>query len=142
MARQAMLLVADEIYYNLHGKAILQGIYHAELTIRSESLLAPQLIFFFLVETDNDDPFMFLRLHVALPGESPVLMQIPTTPVHISPGVKEISKQFIRWPLLVQAPILRPGRIEAKVIHDKGEIVVGAPWITYTGAATQDPPQA
>ena len=132
MARQAMLLVADEIYYNLNGKGILHGIYHNDLTINSESAVAPQLIFFFIAETDLNDPFRSLDLEVILPGSEPVRHSVPVMwPIPTNPATFGRSKIFVRWPLLIPTPTLRPGRIEAKVFHDKGEIILGAPWITY-----------
>jgi hypothetical protein len=126
MARQATLLVADEIYYNLHGKAILQGIYHTDLIIPINPTTVPQLIFYFMMETDAADAFRSLAVEVKLPESTPVRHQVFVTfPVPPFEG----RKVFYRHPLLVQGPTLRPGRIEAKVIHEEGEILVGAPWI-------------
>lgn len=125
--RQATLLVADEIYYNLLGKAILQGIYHSDLIIPKDPTTAPQLLFYFIMESDIADPFRSLAVEVTLPESKPVRNQVfVTIPL---PPTEGRTRLFSRHPLLIQAPVLRPGRIEAKIIHDTGEIIVGAPWI-------------
>lgn len=130
MSRQAALLVADEIYYNLYGKAILQGIYHSDLVIPINPSTAPQLLFYFMMETDVADPFRSLAVEITLPGNPPVRNQVLVTFPIPPAAVQERTRLFYRHPLLIQAPILRPGHIEAKVIHEGGEISVGSPWIT------------
>jgi hypothetical protein len=131
MSRQAALLVADEIFYNLVGKATLQGVYHSDLVIPTEGSAVAQLLFYFLMETDVADAFRSLSVEVILPGNDPIRHTIPV----IWPVTREEGRrrEFYRHPLLIQNAILRPGRIEAKVIHEAGEIVVGAPWITIAG---------
>src|SRR5580698_6532518 len=107
MARQAMLLVADEIYYNLQGKITLQGIYHSELNIPADPVSASQLIFLFTVETDISDPFRSLAVEITLPGSGPVRNQVlvvyPVPPSLIRQGS---TKFFYRHPLLISSPIL------------------------------------
>jgi hypothetical protein len=140
LTRQASLLVADEIYYNLYGKAILQGIYGGDLTIGSDPSFSPQLIFYFMMETDMSEPFQTLAIEVTLPNSQPIRNVVGIMPPELArlagPGR---TRFFYRHPLLVQAPILKPGKIEAKVIHEKGEIVVGAPWIALNPATTPNP---
>ena len=82
-----------------------------------------------MAETDLDDPFRSLDLEVTLPGSEPVRQSVPVA-WPVQPETAGRSKIFVRWPLLISMPTLRPGRIDAKVIHDAGEIVIGAPWIT------------
>jgi hypothetical protein len=130
ISRHATLLVADEIFYNLHGKAILQGIYHGDLTIPTNPSVSPQLIFYFMAETDIASPFRSLFAEVTLPGNPPVRNSVALIPPEIFANVdKSRTRAYYRHPLLVQSPMLRPGRIEAKLIHESGEIAVGAPWI-------------
>lgn len=128
-----MLLVADEIFYNLHGKAVLQGIYHTDLTIPGEQITAPQLIFFFVIETDLSNPFHSIQVEVTLPGAEPVRQPVLIPPPQFitaqANSQPERTRFYLRHPLLIQTPTLRAGRIEAKVIHEAGEIIVGAPWI-------------
>ncbi len=134
MSRQAAVLIADEIYYNLHGKAILQGIYSTDLIINTEQITAPQLIFFFIIETDIGEPFKSLAVEDTLPGSPPLrnfVMVPPPQWLELQAKAQPDRTKFtVRHPLLVPGPILRPGRIEAKVIHDTGEIAVTSQWIT------------
>jgi hypothetical protein len=125
MARQASLLVADEILFTLLGKAVLQGIYTTDLFIAADPTPLPQLIFFFIAGTDASDPFKSLAAQVTLPGSDPATQLIPI----LVPPPSERTKLFVRYPMLLSAPILRPGRILAKMIHENGEIPVSAPWI-------------
>ena len=89
--RQAAVLIADELFYNLQGKAILQGIYHSDLIIPTDPTLAPQLLFFFIIETDVSEPFHSLNVQVTLPGNPPVSNVVFVPPPqlitpHIQPG--------------------------------------------------------
>jgi hypothetical protein len=126
---QAMVLVADEVLYTMFGKVYLNGVFTGDITIFADPTVATQLIFMFFLETDIDEPFTSLALQVTLPGNSPVQVEVPVVPPP-SPRPHGRTRQFYRWPLVIQTPTLRPGRIEAKAIHDKGEIVASAPWIT------------
>jgi hypothetical protein len=133
MARVATLLVADEVYFNLSGKTILQGIYHADLVIPTDESRAPQLIFFFIAETDQSDAFQSLIAEVTLPGSSPVSQ--PVQLIWPLPQTAKGTRAFYKHPLLIQNPILRPGRIIAKLLHEGGgEILVGAPNILKAAA--------
>jgi hypothetical protein len=135
-ARQASLLVADEIYYNLHGKAILHGIYVGDLVISTNPSSAPQLIFFFMAETDITDPFRTLMAEITLPESSPIRYPIPVLlPTTFPPSDR--TRLFARWPILMPTPILRPGKINVKMNHESGEIAVMAPWIVYTPSIPQ-----
>jgi hypothetical protein len=128
MARQASLLVADEIFFNLQGKAILHGIYTGDLVIATVPAALAQLIFFFNAETDLSTPFKSLAVQVTLPESQTVTHVIPIEP-HASQLLTERTTLFIRYPMFLPNPILRPGRIVAKLVHDRGEISVSAPWI-------------
>jgi hypothetical protein len=135
MSRQATLLIADEIYYNLHGKALLHGIYSNDLVIPISPTTAAQLLFFFIIETDIAEPFQSLSVEVTLPGMPPVqnMVFIPP-PQFVTAQAKSFNpprtKYTARHPLLIPSPTLRPGRIEAKVIHEAGEIALTSQWIT------------
>jgi hypothetical protein len=143
-ARQAMVLVADEILYNLHGKAILQGIYHSDLGIATNPSRAPQLIFFFMIETDMTEPFQSLQIEVTLPGGESVRALVPVPPpAFITAQTKtqtERTRFYVRHPLLIPAPVLRPGNIRSRIIHESGEIVIDGPWITHRGQERQAKP--
>lgn len=132
MTRTASVLVADEMYFNLIGKAILQGIYHTDLAIPTVPSVAQQLLFYFMVETTVDEPFQTLEVEVSLP-ESPPIRQ----PIHVFPAAALIAANperthlYYRHPMLIPNPSLRPGKIVAKVIHESGEIIVATPWVTH-----------
>ena len=131
MARQASVLVADEIYYNLSGKAILHGVYHGDITILQDPSSPIQLVFYFMAEADLTAPFESLIAEVKLPGSTAVRESVglisPDTNKNKNAGCLE--RAFYRHPLLVRMPTLRPGRIDVKMIHESGEIIVGAPSI-------------
>jgi hypothetical protein len=132
--RQASLLVADEIYFNLYGKATLQGIYQTDLGIAVDPSQISQLVFFFWIETDVSDPFHSLAVEVVLPGSDAIRNQVVIFPPDFTAAAAAATpgrtRLVYRHPLLVPGPTLRPGKIAAKVIHEKGEIAVTAPWIT------------
>lgn len=136
--RQAMVLVADEVYFNLHGKAILQGIYNSDLVITAEEVKTPQLVFYFTIETDVSDPFQQLSIEITFPGSDPIRQLVSVPPPQILELQGKADPTRSRWytkhPVLVPAPVLRPGRIEVKVIHESGEIRVMAPWIVNAAA--------
>lgn len=141
MTRQASLLVADEIYYNLYGKAILQGIYNGDLTIPVDPSTSPQLIFYFMVEVDISESLRTLAVEVNLPGNQPVRHFVPIVPAEfIKSTVQGRTRAYYRHPMLMQAPVLRPGRIEAKIIYESGEIEVMAPWIVLNPSTPAPPP--
>ncbi len=133
MPRQATLIIADEIYYNLHGKAILQGIYNSDLAIPSDPSKAPQLIFYFIIETDIAEPFQSLAVEVSLPGETPIRNFVFVPPPQFISAQAQATPSRIRFsvrhPMLITAPTLRVGRIDSKVIHEAGEILLTPQWI-------------
>jgi hypothetical protein len=86
------------------------------------------------METDLIDPFKSLTVEVALPDNPPILNQVVVT-YPIPDSHKGRTRLFYRHPMLVQSPILQPGRIAAKVIHESGEIILGAPWVVLNPAA-------
>ena len=137
--RQATLLVADELLVSVTGKFIVQSVFTSDIVLATDPMLVAQLIFFFLIECDIQNPFQTLAVQVTLPGESPVTSAVPIVrpaPDSIPPGR---TRWINRWPIVYSLPTLRPGRIEAKVIHESGEIAVTAPWIVMVGAGSNLP---
>jgi hypothetical protein len=124
------------MYFNLIGKAILQGIYHTDLAIPTIPSVAQQLLFYFMMETTIDEPFQSLAVEVTLPETQPVRQ-----PVYVLPPAAIIAANpdrthlYYRHPLLIPNPSLRPGRIVAKVIHESGEMILATPWITHLAPA-------
>jgi hypothetical protein len=134
-SRKASVLVADEVLFSLTGKANLLGIYTTDIGVVAPSA-ANQLVFFFTIETGIDEPFRSLLLEVKLPESEPVRLPVTLTATIPTAGK---TTTIYRWPLLVQAPTLRPGPIEVKVIHERGEISVAAPWIVMTSPPITKP---
>jgi hypothetical protein len=130
--RRAAVLVADEVLFALNGKAYLQGIYTGDITIVGNAMPLPQLIFMFIVETGITKPFNSLVLQAIVPGNPPAKLVVPPELQAVHP-VAGRDRIIIRFPLVVPMPVLRPGRIDARVLHEDGEIEVGAPWIISVG---------
>jgi hypothetical protein len=134
MDRNASVLIADDMTISLVGKINLIGIYTADIIIPTDPLFIPQLLFLFFLETGRDDLFQRIQLQVTLPGQSTAPGQ-PTAVMDVPvPAVAPVPEgrigYFLRQPFLLQHVLLRPGRIEAKVVHEKGEIYVQSlPWI-------------
>jgi hypothetical protein len=125
--RQATLIVADDMYTSMSGKQTLQGIYTADINIPSNPSIAPQLVFYFIVETDINDPFQSVALEITFPDEPTQRIAVSLT---IPPVLPDRTRTSFRVSALVPFPKLKPGHIIAKVIHEKGEILVMAPWIS------------
>lgn len=126
---QSTLLVCDDVRFEFNGKAILVGVYTADIVIPISPFTAGQIYFFFSFECGVDEIPKSLAFEVTLPGQKPLRW-----PVHISPDIKipeDRRTAYVRQPCPVFSPQLIAGRIEAKVIHDRGEISVGAPWIVH-----------
>lgn len=132
MERRASVLVCDELYVTLLGKFVAKGIYTTDIGIASEGVVVPQLIFLFQIGTDVDNLFKSLKVQVTLPDQSPRTHEIP---VGMFAPAPERTRWLLHFPMLVQSAVLKPGRIEVKVIHDGGEILIPAPWILLASSA-------
>ena len=138
--RHASVLVADELLTSLNGKQVLSGIYTSDIVIPSSGTTTSQLVFFFIIETDIDAPFDEITIELTLPGEPPISIPSPKLAPPLSPGDrKKPSRQILRVPALLNFPRLNAGKIQAKIIHDKGEINVAAPWIIDLSATDAQP---
>jgi hypothetical protein len=125
--RQATVFVADEFTYSLNGKFNVFGIYGSDINIPLDPFITSQLIFVFVIETAPDDPYQSLSMHVTLPGGDARHLEIPLP--RLIAGISDQKRWCLKYPLLFTNPILRPGPVEAKVIHEKGEISTAAPFI-------------
>lgn len=124
---KATSFICDEVMHSLTGKIFVQGMYTGDISIPSDEFTVSQLVFFFLIDGPAEDLFKSIALEVLLPGQSPARMQIPLSlPAQRDPLRTRIS---IKTPFLILQPVLRPGRIETRVVHDKGEIDAGGQWI-------------
>jgi hypothetical protein len=134
--RTASVFVCDDVLVSLNGKFNILGMYTGDTAIFAEHPF--QLVFVFQIECDLDDPYRSLTLQVLMPGEEQP-RQMPVT--FATPIVAEgRSRWALRYPFLVQTARLQPGRIEAKVIHDKGEIIAGYHWVVMTSLPSLNPP--
>jgi hypothetical protein len=127
--RKASFLVCDDLLFSMNGKVNLTGIYTQDIVISTEELQLPQLIFFFVVETPKDQLFQKITFRIELPGLPPADSEFPV-------GVRKAAllddrRKMITWrhPIMLQQPILRPGRVSASVIHETGTIDAGGIWI-------------
>lgn len=132
--RHAALLICDELLFSLTGKMTIAGLYTGDIGIGSERQIIPQLIFLFVVEGDLDEPIQSAVLEVALPKVEVKRRPLPgVSPPAATPG-------RTKWKMLLPFPMsqveLHLGKIEAKVIYDKGEIVATAPWIVQLPQAS------
>ena len=132
--RQAAVLVSDDSSYSLNGKFSINGIYGNDIQIPNDPTYATQLVFTFIIETDPDDPFQKLELHVELPGGDNRHLAINLQ--RLLPSYADQKRWRIQMPLLFLRPILKPGFIEAKVIHERGEISPAAPAIVLPTSPT------
>lgn len=127
--RTASVLVCDEILFAMTGKVFLQGVYTTDITIPGDELNVPQLVFYFSAETPKENPFKKLILKVLPPEGQPSQLEIPLATI---PPALNLSrpKMILRAPLLLQQLVLRPGKIETKVITESEELDAGGIWIT------------
>ena len=136
--RQAVVFICDEVLVSLTGKFNLLGMYTGDIAILAAEVPSPQLVFVFQIECDITDPYRLLIAQVTLPGEGPRQMPVPF--MIPSPLPEGRTRWVTRWPFLIPFPTLRPGRIEAKVIHEKGEIIAGYQWIVLVSPPQADAP--
>jgi hypothetical protein len=125
--RQATVMVADDWTTSVNGKFSISGIYGTDINIPADPFVAGQLVFAFIIETAPDDPYQSIELKVELPGGDTRNLVLPLS--RFVPGQADQRRWCLKHPLLFSNPILRPGPIEAKVIHEKGEISTAAPFI-------------
>jgi hypothetical protein len=133
--RSASVIVCDDILIGLTGKVHLQGVYPSDITIPGDVLSINQLVFYFTAETPKDKPFKKLVLKVTPPGAGPTQIEIPLSSVS-QVSNPERPKMILRAPLLMQQVLLRPGKIEAKVITESEELDAGGIWISSTSPPT------
>lgn len=129
IGRQAVMLVSDDFLMSLSGKFNLFGVYTGDIAIPNDATSVTQLVALFIAETDARDPFLSLTFEVSIPGET-TLRQLPLPfPVVQQQAPPGRMKLTYRIPFLLSFVQLRPGQITGRVIHDKGAIEVGGPWV-------------
>lgn len=129
--RSANVIVCDEAMFSLTGKLSLHGIYPGDISITEDVVHMPQLVFYFTVATPKNDPFEWLKLKVALPDSAEVIVDVDV-PLKSVETPDARSYFFVKVPLLLPSPVLKPGRIQTMAIHERGELDAGGIWVTST----------
>ena len=84
-------------------------------------MVATQLVFLFLIETDPDDPYQKLELRVDLPGGDH--RQMPLNIGGFQDGQADKVRWSLKYPFLFQNPILRHhGRAHRRTCWAMGRI--------------------
>jgi hypothetical protein len=130
--RAAMFFICDEVLVALNGKYTISGLYTGDIVIPHAPTQLGQLIIMFEITTPMDKPFQKLVLQVSFPGEQNPRQLDLSSGVPTIPIIPDRSVTTLRLPFLIQTPVLNSGPIEAKVIHEDGELLAGKHWIITT----------
>lgn len=133
--RRASVVVCDDIRVEVNGKLVLIGLYTSDIVIPTDIFTAFQMHFLFMAECVRSDPFKSLRFEVMLPGNDPVSVTASVPPALDEKLLPERERMYVRQDVYISPANLRPGRIMAKVIHERGEIDAHAGWIVTAGLA-------
>ena len=135
------VIMCDDLRLEVSGKIIIVGMYPSNIVMPTAELVVPQLQFFFTVDFPRDAVPQRLSYEVELPGEQPQRSDVPV----VLPVFQEGHTRWMgRHALTVTSPTLRPGKIQASVITDKGVFPAVAGWVVTTEmqAALISPPTA
>jgi hypothetical protein len=132
--RTAFVILSDDLNTSFNGKLNIIGAYTQDIAITTDPFRANQLLFVFRVETDIDDPLQSLSVEITFPGQRPVINIIPLPPN--PPKTPNRTKQALTFTIPIVYIDLRPGKIDVKLIHEKGTIDVLAPWIAMVPPQT------
>jgi hypothetical protein len=132
--RTAFVTIADDIYTSYNGKLNIIGAYTQDIAIIADPFKANQLLFVFRVETGIDDPFQTLGVEITFPGQKSIVTTMPLPPN--PPRLPGRTKQALTFTVPAVYVDLRPGKIDVKVIHERGSIDVLAPWIAMAQPQT------
>ena len=126
--RKAAFLVCDDVLVSLNGKYFFNGVYTGDIVIPLSELQVSQLVVVFIFSTPIAKPFKTLKLQVQLPGEqNPRLLDASASLGALLQSGRTL--QQFRIPFHIASPILRPGAIEMKILHEEGETLAGRQWI-------------
>jgi hypothetical protein len=127
--RHGIVLVSDDLLISFSGKITVIGVYTGDIIIFSDPSTTLQLMFLFIIECPLTDPFRSITLEVSLPGDTePRRMLVPVMPPPVSPPPGR-TRWTLRLPFALTNINLRAGQIRTKVLHEKGEIDLGGPWV-------------
>lgn len=128
--RTAYVLVCDDATWSLTGKMNLFGVYGNDIMIPHTEMAINQMVFYFDIQTGADDPFQQLSIQIEFPGD-PALQQAIAIENPSSPRPTGRTKITYKVPFMVQQRILRPGKINTHVIHERGKIDAGGVWVVH-----------
>jgi hypothetical protein len=126
--RHAFVVVCDDLRVEINQKLIFIGVYPNHIAIPLDPFPIRQLVFYFVAESDIDDVMVPSAFEVILPGQERIRIAVPPV-VAPTPPHDTFTRWAVKFPMLIQNPILKPGKILAKVLHNKGEITATCPWI-------------
>lgn len=123
----ATVIVCDDLRMEINGKLFFIGMYPAHIVIPGEELQIQKLVFFFNADFPITHIPKKIRYEVALPGEKAHPSEMEPNPPEFR---KEHTRFITRHAITFVNPILRLGKIGAKLIVDDGEeISVAAGWV-------------
>src|SRR5437588_7865501 len=126
--RHATFFICDDLLVALNGKFTVAGMYTGDVIIPADETKLSQLVIFVEAETPIEKPFRSLNVLVQFPGEeAKVLNASALLPVPMQVSGRTAIK--VRVPFLIPQPVLRPGPIEVKIVHEDGVLFAGKQWI-------------
>jgi hypothetical protein len=135
MSVLASVIVAEDLLTSLSGKANINNVFTNDILIPGE--LLTQLVFIFKVEGEQSDLPRNFRYEVQLPGEAIQILERPVPEGWRVPEERE--KWVVFQPFLVGPLMLRPGKIEVRIIMGEKTIHLAAPWINLFPTASPPP---
>jgi hypothetical protein len=129
ISRDAMFFLCDDVLVALSGKMTIAGMYTSDIIIPNEGIQIAQLVAVFTIRTPMETPFQKLVLQISMPGEENP-QQIDLSGQSKSASIPGRTTLNYKLPFLIGNPILHSGPIEAKVIHESGEMLAGRHWVT------------
>jgi hypothetical protein len=131
MTANATLLVCDDVRFETGGKLLVIGAYSGDIAIPADPSQVSQLVFVISVDIPIDETPSSITTEIQLPGAEPSI----STNNLIRPEAGEGRSTFMYRQIMgVKDPILKPGRIYAKVSFGEREIEMATPWIVMASA--------
>jgi hypothetical protein len=127
--RQATFLICDDVLVSLNGKLFINGVYTGDIVITSAETQLGQLVVVFFCSTPATKPFISLKLQVQLPGEPNPRLLDAFPWLAGGPVQPDRTQLYLRIPFHIANPVLRPGPIDMKILHEEGETFAGRQWI-------------
>jgi hypothetical protein len=139
MARYAFVIPCQDVRFEFDGKLTLVGMFTSNIGIPAAPTVIPQLSFLVLIEGDLSEYLQSLKIEILLPGTpEPTKLEVPVPPIPQPMPLEGQSKWRFQMPIILANVVLYPGRIVFRIIHDQGELEVGARWVVI-GQPTMPP---